>query len=181
MSWPVEYEGAEYEPIPERWIEHDHAYDSDDRDSTRLYAISVHEWTGKNLKIRYASANGWVLVYCPTARTPSWADRPVPERLADGRGWPRTRCAPPREPHDKVRGPERRYLEELWAGRDTDRDRARLVPDGGRVARRMERTLESRERGAARCPACGKPVRRCDGGAECPRCRTVWGLTEVTA
>jgi hypothetical protein len=137
MSWPVEFDGHEYQPIPKSWIEHLESYYRQQRGGPRLFAVSAAAITGKTLRIRYLhSKNPGVLVCQTAAREHNGG--PVPEALVNCTGWPHSLHPGQSEPKDVRRDCEAEHFEVLWSDRlerpdeseSTEHDRE-LVADGG--------------------------------------------------
>jgi hypothetical protein len=116
MSWPVEFDGHEYQPIPKSWIEHPESYYRQQRDGPRLFAVSAAAITGKTLRIRYLhSKNPGVLVCQTAAREHNGG--PVPEALVNCTGWPHSLHPGQSEPKDVRRDCEAEHFEVLWSDR----------------------------------------------------------------
>jgi hypothetical protein len=132
-DWTIEFEGFEFAPIPESWLDHPHAEDCDRYDGPRLFAVSAATYGSRTLKVRYAeSRTGEVLVLQLPAQRHNGGV--VPQGLLTGEGWTRSRYPPPRiDPMDLLRPVEEEHLQELWAGRGllSGETQRRAVADGG--------------------------------------------------
>ena len=134
MTWPIEYDGNQYHPIPESWLEHPESYHRDHRAGPRLFAVSAAKITGRTLRLRYVHpTNPGVLVYQTAGREHN--SGLVPEGLVIKTGWPHSLHPGPSDPKDVIRSSERDHFTTLWGDRLTEPEPepAEIVADGGTV------------------------------------------------
>lgn len=136
MSWPVEYDGYEYEPIPRSWLEHPESYHRDHRGGPRLYAVSAAQITPRTLRVRYIHPTNPGVLVCQTAGRQHNGGI-VPEGIVIKTGWPHSLHPGRSDPKDVCRQVEREHFKTLWGERvsesSTDTERSELVADGGTV------------------------------------------------
>ncbi|WP_436931653.1 hypothetical protein [Halosimplex halobium] len=144
MSWPLEIDGREYQPIPESWIE---AGVDDGFGDPRLYAVSAAVESRQMLVVRYAHPSNPGVLWASMQGTDGSSGGTIPASLPR-RSWPRS-IVPGRntEPTGVIRDIEREHLEELWADRLQEDDEAdqQLIADGGRVDDDTERRVQELE------------------------------------
>jgi hypothetical protein len=134
-DWTIEFEGFEFAPIPQSWLDHPRAEDRDRHDGPRLFAVSAATYGSRTLKVRYGEPRtGDVLVL----QLPAGAlddGGIVPEGLLTGTGWNRSLTPSPRtDPRDVLRAVEEEHLRELWADTGLLPAVPRAVADGGEQA-----------------------------------------------
>ena len=133
-SWPVEWAGYEFQPIPESWIRAQTAVDSDQRAGPKLLAVSAASKNdGKELLVRYGEPTRRnVLVQWMVAT--NGQEGVIPNSLASGSGWARSLRPGRNDPVDDLREVELQHLEELWGsvihGSGQSQNKS-LVTDGG--------------------------------------------------
>ena len=180
-EWPVERDGHKYQPLPETWLGHPHACDSE-KVGPRCLAVSCEIRGGRILRVRYAHpVSGNVVETVGGAASISGGDGYGPVGLVNATGWLRSFVPSPGDPTDTIRSCERDHLQSLWSERLTDLDwdyerdqldedpEKRLVADGGqpvdgtdRVSRQSVRTDSMLERAEGRkyhwCCSRGQPM-----------------------
>jgi hypothetical protein len=133
-EWTIEFEGFEFAPIPQSWLEHPHAEDRGGQKSPRLYAVSAATYGCRTLWVRDGEPRSGDVLILQLPANELDSRGIVPEGLLTGVGWSRSLYPPARtEPRDVLRTPEERHLRELWAGRGLlpGEGQRRAVADGG--------------------------------------------------
>jgi hypothetical protein len=115
MPWPVEFNGREFEPIPESWITHPDAVDRDRRRGARLLAVSAAPRGSRTLRIRYAHPTEPYVLVCETPGERHNGGVVPAGLVLTGRTWPRSLRAT--EPTDGRRRCEREHMAEIWSDR----------------------------------------------------------------
>jgi hypothetical protein len=113
MSWPVEIDSDEYQPIPESWIE---AGVDDGVGHPRLYAVSAAVKSRQMLVVRYAHPSNPGVIWASMQGTDGSSGGTIPASLPR-RNWPRSLVPGRNEPTSIIRDAEREHLEVLWAER----------------------------------------------------------------
>jgi len=133
-GWTIAFDGFEFAPIPQSWLDHPRAEDRDRHDGPRLFAVSAATYGSRTLKIRYAeSRTGEVLVLQLPAQRHNGGI--VPQGLLTGEGWTRSLTPSPRtDPRDVLRAVEEEHLRGLWADTGLLPAVPRAVADGGEQA-----------------------------------------------
>lgn len=117
MTWPVTFESMEFNPIPESWLNAPSAVDREQFDGPRIYAVSVATINSRTLSVRYGELGSDGILMLRHVGVES-DDGIIPQRLAAGQRWTRSRCVAPRdEPRDRLRECERKHLREIWGHR----------------------------------------------------------------
>jgi hypothetical protein len=133
-SWPVEWAGYEFQPVPRSWIEAPSAVDRKQHAGPQLLAVSAAPKNdGRELLVRYAHpSNGKILVeWNPAAEGD---DGSIPGGLVEST-WARSIRPGPNDPVDDITLVEERHLEELWGPLIGEQSDQQAVTDGGdRVA-----------------------------------------------
>jgi len=133
MSWPVEIDGREYQPVPRSWVEHGR---DDGVGRPRLYAVSAAVFGRQILSVRYVHPRSHGVLHAEMRGVKGPKGGIVPEMLATHGTWPRSLTPGDAGPDDAAREPEIDRLCELWNDRITDPSAAdeRVAADGGERA-----------------------------------------------
>jgi hypothetical protein len=141
MSWPVEYDGDEYQPIPRSWLAHPNAYHRQNRAGPRLFAVSAAVLNSRTIRVRYIHPTDSGVLVCQTAGD-HHENGIAPEALLNGTGWPHSLHPGPSDSVDTTRESEVEHFRELWGDRldelDQDGESKRVVADGGEVTSHAE-------------------------------------------
>jgi len=129
LTYSLEIDGLEFEPIPENWI--DHGMDRTG-DGPQCLAVSVALLRNSTLKIRYAHPEYDTVgaMFYPALDEESGS-------LPDPQQWARSVNAARLQPVGRLRAVERDHLATLWKDRIRDvlerpeRFQRRAVADGG--------------------------------------------------
>jgi hypothetical protein len=115
-EWPVEWDGDDYWPLPESWLDHERAYDRDQCAGPQLLATSVALRTGTTIRVRYLHPTAPQVLVCQTAAV-TREDGVGPAALENGSEWPRSLRPGLSDPVDTPALCEREHLRELWSDR----------------------------------------------------------------
>lgn len=121
MTWPVEYSGHEYQPIPESWIDHPNSYHREQRGGPRLFAVSAVVVNSRTIRIRYLHPTNAGVLVCQTAAC-DVENGVAPAAMQNGKGWPHSLHPGRSDAVDVRRACEVEHFAELWVSRLDDVD-----------------------------------------------------------
>lgn len=117
--WSFHWDGYEWQPIPEWWLDNQFARDRDELDGPPLFAVSFAELPGNTIRVRYLHSTYPKVLVCQTASA-KFERGIAPRAFQTGAGWPRSMRPGASTPQDTARIVEIQHLRSIWSERVED-------------------------------------------------------------